>query len=1703
MNTITYEYTIHERVLYESARSLIVIGERNEDKLPVVFKFLKNEYPTPLEIEALKKEFEITKMFDSPFIVHAYDFQRIQNKYAIILEYLDRKNIISLSETIKKVRFTVEEFLELAIKIAAGLKIIHQHNIIHSDINPSNILYNRHTKEVKIIDFGLSITLKKDWAPIFNPNVITGTLPYLSPEQTGRMNRGIDYRTDFYSLGITFYQLVTGRLPFLSEDPMELIHSHIAIMPQPPDEVEPSVPKIVSAIIMKLTAKNADERYSNINGLIADLENCLEQIRKTGEIHPFELGTQDVRDHFQIPEKLYGRERELDLLLKTFDEVALGETKLLLISGYSGIGKSALVHEIQKPIINKKGYFISGKFDQYKKNIPYSGLIKAFNDFIEQLLTESEAKIQNFRIRILEAIGENGQLLTTLIPQFALIIGEQAPVADLGPTESFNRLSTVFQNLITVLASEEHPLSLFLDDLQWADLSSLKLLETLLSSHCHYLLIMGAYRSNEVNESHPLMRTIENLKKSQIVCESIYLKPLELASIEELLADTLHHDRPSVMPLAKICYEKTEGNPFFLIQILETLYKEHLIEFNKETNKWDWHLDQIINKKVSDNVVDLLLEKIRKLPPSSQKVLELAACIGNKFNLDVLAEIAKKSLEEVLVDLQEIMKEGFVLKKGVVNTIPAYQFVHDRVEQAAHSLVKEEEERFVHLDIGRILLRTTPEEKIKDHIFDIVNHFNAVLDPTIPEEIPLSERKQIADLNLRAAKMAKSAAAFEAGLKYAEACLKCQEKEAWKSNYSVLFDAYSEATENASLSSKFDLMEKYAGIALKHSKNLLDEVRIVNIKIRYFNTQNNYEGSINLVIKMLNKLGVKLNPDPSKFEVLFAIIKVKFQLLGRKIPDLYDLPPVNDPLKEAIQGLLSCIFVTTLLINDPNLTALIICKSVSLSIQQGNSKYSPLAYSAYGMICCGALNDFQSGYQMGELAFKLMESLNPYGQRTSVNFFNHVFINHWKDPINNSIQKLLENYENGIHVGDREYSFYSLIVYFDFSVIAGKPLKKLLKDSETQRSIVEKHNISNVQLALRITEQWMKNLIEIQEDPSLLAGPAFDEQTTDLSKLSDKDISQVSFRIYFIKLALACTFGKTEGIIPLINQCELYVHTVTSTFVASTYNFYKSILLLAIYPTSSSKEKTYIRKAVKKNQKILKKWIDFSPYNNKGKYLLVEAEWSSKVLGETNKAIHLYNEAIAFASQNGFLPDEALTSEKLAELYLLLGSEKIAKIYLKDARQAYLVWGADAKVAQLDTKYTRLLESQDMDTHLISSSSSGKTNSATLDIVTIQKCSQTISSTIVLTDLLKNMMRIVIENAGAEKGFFLLNKNGKYVIEAEGNVSQLEATVLQSLEATEARLPLSIINFVIHTKETVVLDDATEANKFVKDPYIVSHQPRSILCMPLLNQGALSGVLYLENNLAPKAFTKDRIELLKLLSSQIAISVDNARLYENTVDLNKHLVSLNTSYERFVPKDFLSLLNKNSIMEVALGDHMEGKMSVLFTDIREFTSRSEKMSPEENFIFINSFLNLIAPIIRKHHGFIDKYIGDAIMALFPESADDAISCALEMQRVLIDYNESHKEQEPVRIGIGINTGLLMLGTVGEELRLGATVISDAVNIASRVESLTKTYNESILITESTYKNLQSSHLYLIEPVGETLVKGKSIKLTLYKVKPVI
>ncbi len=1718
-------YTVLGR-LHESSRSQIYQAIRDSDRQPVILKVLDEEYPSPESVAQFKLEYELTQWLEHPGVIQAYAMEKENNTLVIVLEDFGGQ---SLRRWLNQTPFPLSSFFPLVLQIVAALGAIHQQQIIHKDINPSNIILNLETQQAKIIDFGIATRLSWENPTLRNLNVLEGTLAYISPEQTGRMNRDVDYRTDFYSLGITFYELLTQQLPFISEDPVELVHSHIAKQPLPPHQLNPQIPPLLSQIVMKLLEKTAEDRYQSAFGLQADLQECFQQWQSTGIVAAFPLGQQDYSGRFQIPQKLYGREAEVARLLAAFERSNTVRSAVMLVSGYSGIGKSALVQEIYKPITRQRGYFISGKFDQFQRNIPYSSLIQAFQSLIRQLLTASEAEIAKWREQLLQALHPNGQVIVDVIPEVELIIGPQAPTVELPAQAAQTRFNLVFQNFIGVFTQKEHPLVIFLDDLQWADSASLQLIQLLTGAvNRQALLLIGAYRNNEVDQAHPLRAMIAALEQAGTPIEELTLLPLAIPEIEQLLEDTFKSDRGNssdrdrIKLLADLLIQKTNGNPFFINEFLKSLYAEKLLYFDGEQRQWQWELEQIQAAKITDNVVELMAGKIQKLSTATQQVLKFAACVGNQFDLKTLSIIREKSLAATAVELWDAVQAGLLLPQSqdykllqvtdqdvttnLKNINVIYKFLHDRVQQAAYSLIPTEQKQSVHLRVGQLLLQSMTAAQKEEKIFDLVNQFNfgvALL------ATPL-ERIELAQLNLVAGNKAKSAAAYEPALGYFMSGLYCLNEQSWQEQYALTLDLHSAAAESAYLSGYFDRMNTLVDNVLTHGKTILDQIPVYTVKIQSLIAQEELLAASQLGLQVLKRLDVPLVNNPGQLQTVQALMVTKLALTGKSMTALANAKAIQNPTKLAAIRILASIASATYLA-APSVFPLTVFKQVELSAKYGNAAESAFAYATYGLILCGVVGDLKGGYEFGELSLTLLEKLNAKTLQARTLFVVNTFVRHWRDPLVQTLAPLKVGFQAGQDTGDTEYASFCGQHYCVHLYFIGHALPTVAAQMDIYLEAIQRFKKQPIVALLQIYRQAVANLQGQNEDPRQLIGD-FCNASEILPAHIQNNYRTAVFYVYCHSLVLSYLFEDYAKALDYLELARPYLDSVVALYITSLFYFYGSLIRLGLISDASLQERSRLLQQVKGDRKKLATWAAVAPSNYSHKLALVDAELA-RVQGQTYGAIDLYDRAIRLAQENDYPQETALANELAAKFYVSQGKPKIAQAYMQEARYAYTQWGAIAKVKDLVTRYPQLLTrqleksttTQRATTQAISSTISGSSRSGELDLMSVLKASQALSEEIQLTRLLSNLMQILIENAGAQRGFLLLETDGEFKIQAQKNVSQetvLESVDLASLD-TQQNIVLSqaIVNYVIRTKESVVLNDASREGAFIQDPYIVQMQPRSLLCAPLINRGTLAGIIYLENNLTDGAFTADRLEILNVLSSQAAISIENARLYSNLAGLNQNLVSLNQAYERFVPRQFLQLLNKASIVDVELGDQVQREMSVLFTDIRSFTTLSEQMTPAENFRFINSYLLRMEPIILEKNGFIDKYIGDAIMALFAGSADDAVQAGIAMLQALVGFNKRRQRTGdlPIRIGIGINTGSLILGTVGGMNRMDGTVISDAVNLASRIESLTKSFSAPLLITDQTRQRLVDPNRYAMREVGRLTVKGKTQSVTVYEV----
>ncbi|MFN6502003.1 MAG: AAA family ATPase [Nostoc sp. DedQUE01] len=1516
-------YSLSEK-LYKGSRTLVYRAVREIDSLPVVIKLLKNPYPSFSELVQFCNQYTIAKNLNYPGIIQTYSLEPYQNGYTLVMEdfggislkdYFGNNNVVSL-----------DEFLQIAIALCNTLDILYRDRIIHKDIKPSNILINPATKQVKLIDFSIASLLPRETQTLVNPNVLEGTLSYISPEQTGRMNRGIDYRTDFYSLGVTFYELLTGELPFTSNDAMELLHCHIAKTPIALGNRK-EIPQVISDIVMKLMAKNAEDRYQSALGLRFDLENCLYQLKETGEIQSFEIGRRDVCDRFLIPDKLYGRETEISTLLQAFDRVSLGATEMMLVAGFSGIGKTAVVNEVHKPIVRQCGYFIKGKYDQFKKNIPFSAFVQAFRDLMGQLLTESDAQIQQWKNKILSAVGENGQVIIEVIPELEIIIGQQPPAIELSGTAAQNRFNLLFQKFTQVFTSAEHPLVIFLDDLQWADSASLKLMQLLMTDAGH-LLIVGAYRDNEIHTAHPLTLTLSEIAKSQATINTITLAPLNQVTVNQLVADTLKCTENLAWTLSVLIYQKTKGNPFFVTQFIKALHQENLIKFNIELNCWQFDIAQVTTQAVTDDVVAFMAFQLQKLPLSTQEALQLAACIGNQFDLKTLAIVSEQSEIEIAATLWKALQEGLILPIGDVykfyvgqeieavtqenqQTI-TYKFIHDRVQQAAYSLIPDDRKTAIHLQIGQLLLNNTSKIEQEEKLFDIVNHLNmgSIL------IIQSAEQEQIARLNLLASKKARTATAYEAAVTYATKGIKLLNPDCWQSQYELALELHELAAENAFLSRDFAQIDRWVETVLHQTKTLLDRVKIYEIKIQAYISQHQLLDAIALGKQVLSQFGVQFPDRPTQQDINEAFQYTTDQFNSRAIAELLNLPPMTATQSLATIRIVGCIAAPTY-ITTPTLYPLLILSQVNASIQHGNAPLSAFFYASYGLLLNGILEDMKAANRAGTLALGLLEKFNAREVQSRTCVLVGALILHGTTHLRASLPVLRDSYQIGLDTGDFEFGGYSGFHTCHYSYFSAQELGTLELEIQAYSNVLG--NLKQVMMFnyCQMLQQVVLNLLGRAKNSDVLMGDVCDEGQFLSQLLAANDQMGLQF-FYLHKLILGYLFGdRDRHLLEIAANGRQYLGGAAGFITVPIFYFYDSLTVLA---AASDRLQQVVA-----NQAKLQKWAEHAPMNYLHKWYLVEAE-RYRVLGNKMEAIDRYDRAIALAKEHGYIQEQALSNELAAEFYLNWGRERIAGEYMTEAYYGYACWGAKAKVADLERRYPQLLAPilgqtrSPLSTHetifaletvtpTSSATSSSSTVSMALDLVAILKASQTISSEIEFEKLLSSLLSIVIENAGADKCVLMLMESDQLLIRAlakldlqnNGNTKvDFSARLLKS-EPVEASIdvPVGLVNTVKRSLQPAVIIDAGVYPQLIHDAYIQQHQPKSILCSPILHQGKLLGVLYLENHLATGAFTSDRVELLNLLCAQAAISLENARLYERSLQysqqLERSLDDLNTA----------------------------------------------------------------------------------------------------------------------------------------------------------------------------------------------------------------
>jgi diguanylate cyclase (GGDEF)-like protein/PAS domain S-box-containing protein len=1465
--------------LHSGERSRIYRGYSLRDAKSVILKVPQSDYPITEQLQRYRQEYRLTHRLKLPNVIRSYRLEERARTLAIVFEDFGG---IALDQLLKSSPegLSIDRFFNLALAITEALGQLHSQNVIHKDLNPKNIVFNVQSNLLKLIDLGISHQLNPENFGLEVSPKLEGTLAYLSPEQTGRITQALDHRTDFYALGVTFFELLTGQLPFISNDPMELVYWHL--VKQPPwfrDRTDRQIPEGLEAIVRKLMAKNVDDRFQSIWGLKADLEHAQSLWQSQGQVQIFALGEQDIPDRLQIPQMLYGREAELEVLGTLWDHVSQTaepiQSTLVVIQGDVGVGKSALARSLQSPLSSQRQDFIVGKFDPFQVTIPYCAIASAFAELVKQRLTEPEPQVELWRSKLLKAFGSNGQVLTTIIPDMELILGPQAPVPDIGGPEGQNRFLLVFRQFVEACCQADRPLVLVLEDGQWADSDTLHLLEYLLADPIPYFLPLILVLDREVSPHHPLPLSLERLTDQNVHIQVLSLNPLTLEQVTHFLRDTLQQDFNAVQPLAEVVYQKTQGNPLILRQFLSNLYQERHLYFQPSVRRWQWDLSTLRRMDIVENVVEVVLSQLEALPPTTQKILGIAACFGILFDLIPLSWVNEQSPRETAEQLQKALDLGLILPRSPLEEeglIQHYQFSHERIQKAAYSLIAPPHRSQLHYGIGRKLLTRQFSEQHPEQIFEIVSHLNRGIDILQDDR----ERLQLAQLNLKAAAQAKAATAYETGLNYAQLGVSILGEQGWVLDQDLTLDLHEMEIQLLGLCGQWDAVNSRISSLEERNLTPLDLVNFYRCQIQFKISQHQFLEAIDMGIAILKKLGFDLPEQPSEENIKAELLTIDSLLENRSIQDLAQLPPMGDRQQMGITEMITSLVSPTYLCGS-SLFPLVVALSVRLSIQYGNIISSGFVYGCYGILACNFLKNVPLGREFGELALSIAAQKGNAIVRPQVLYIITAFILQRTAHLQDHIHLLNQAYSFGLEVVNLEYGGYAYQHLCLTLFALGRPLDEVAKHVFCANNILpqlDQHTPANYckiyAHAISILKETGNSNLLIDHHNSFHQAEFYEKLETAHDRLG-------LCLFHFFRLSLACFFSNWDIARQESNAVQPYLVAALGLMIIPLIYFYDSLAVLADLKLEQSDFESQWQR-IESNQIILQtEWVAYAPMNYQHKFDLIEAE-KYRVLKEYLKAIDAYDRAIAGAKDTGFLQDEALANERAAEFYLNWGKQTIARTYLQEAYYIYIRWGAAAKAQALKAQYSQFLETpqrwlKDQPQTLIT------TEGADLDLQTLIKASQAITQEIVFDDLIQTLIRILRENTGAEICALLLADSPLDNHLSLPIYSREDGIKINPTMPLEELLAQSIVSYVNRTGESVIIADIHQAAHFGHDSYLQKYQPQSILCYPLLKQGNVIGIVYLENRLIQGAFSSDRLRLLELLSGQIVIALQNSQMY--------------------------------------------------------------------------------------------------------------------------------------------------------------------------------------------------------------------------------
>jgi len=1453
--------------LREGADFTLYRGRERANDTPILAVAVAAEQPSPQSLRRLEHEYSLASELNAAWATQPLALTHHHGRAVLILKDPGGKFLDRIIEQYHTQPIDLTRFLQIAVGLAAALSQAHAQGLMHKDVRPENVLVDE-AGYVRLTGFGVASKLRHERQVPVPPEMIAGTLAYMAPEQTGRMNRSIDSRSDLYSVGVTLYQMLTGALPFEATDPLEWVHCHIARQPAAPADLR-AVPEPLSAITMTLLSKNAEERYQTAAGLEADLRRCLSEWQSLGRIDPFPLGADDLSDRLLIPERLYGRERAIEALLAAFDRVvAQKAAEFVLLSGYSGVGKSSVVNELHKVLVPPRGLFAAGKFDQYKRDVPYSTLAQAFQMLVRQILVKSEAEVDHWRHALLEALGPNGQLIVNLVPELEFVIGKQPSVAELPPQEARGRFQLVFRRFFGAFARPEHPLTLFLDDLQWVDTATLELLERLMiDPDVRHVLMIGAYRDNEVSSSHPLMQTLTAIRESGANTREIVLESLRLDDVERLIAEALRCGRSSAAPLAQLIHERTGGNPLFAIQFLTSLDEEGLLRFDRDAAGWIWDLRRIRAKGYSSNVVDLMVGKIRRLSRSAQTALQQLACLGNVARIATLGAVFGQSEEEIHSALLDAVRAGLILRME-----GSYAFLHDRIQEAAYALIPENERAGSHLRIGRALQASLTADQLAEHLFDVANQLNRGAKLPIDD----NEKVHIAAIDLRAGRKAKASAAYTSALAYFAAGMALLGERDWSSQYQLTFSLWLERAGCELVCGNSEQAGQLIAELLPRVATRVDEAAVCNLKVQLHLMKAENQQAVDSALTCLRGFGIDLPAHPTEEQVQSERQILRQTLNGRPIESLIDLPLMTDPELQAAMNVLSSL-LSAAHYTDFRLCCLQACRMVTLSVQHGTSGDSACAYAFWGSLLGPVYHLYAEGCRFVKLACDVVDKHDLIANRALV-YLGFGVVAPWTQPIGTALEFSRTGIRTAIETGNPFYACVGMYTLSANLLLRNAPLDAVWREAEMALAFARKIKHADYADTIVSQQRFIRTMQGRTATFSTFSDTQFDEATFEAQLTAGRTPMMID--CYWIhKLKARFLSGDYAEALAALDKAKQFLQASVGHIWVLDYFYYAALTVSAVYEAASADEQQAWLELLMAHREQLREWAENYPPTFADKHALVCAE-IARIEKRDADALGLYEEAIRSAREHGFVQNEGLAHELAARYFLARRLETAGYAHLRNACNCYDRWGAHGKVKQLDDRYPRLREGR-----FVAASATIVSPLEQVDIATVVKASQAISSEIVLPQLIEKLVRIAVEHAGADRGLLILlrggARGGEPWIQAEavtGGTDKVEV-LLRQAAVTPADMPPSVLQYVMRTQERVLLDDASVDNVYSKDEYVRQRRAKSVLCLPIVKQTRLIGMLYLENNLTPDAFTRDRVSVLQLLASQAAISLENAALY--------------------------------------------------------------------------------------------------------------------------------------------------------------------------------------------------------------------------------